>query len=133
MALKSMTNHTMNIDDQNRQVIENIRSLIEETGTNVSRLAKEAGLGHTSIRDILAKPGASPKYDTLLKIAKAAGVDIRRLTIGPDFNALEDRQAEFDGIFHELEPQEQDFLINAAKAQLAARHSSPKPPDAEDQ
>lgn len=114
----------MDIEAVNARVTENIRSLIEEIGSNPSRLAKAAGLGHTSIRDILAGTSGSPRYETLLKIANAAGVDIKRLTIGPDYQQVEGADAELLDLLHQLEPSERQFLLNAAKAQIEARNQA---------
>lgn len=39
----------------------------------MTQMAKDAGLGRESLYKALA-PGAKPRYDTVLKLAKAAGV-----------------------------------------------------------
>ena len=41
----------------------------------MSELAKEAGLGRESLYKALA-PGAKPRYDTVLKVIRALGVDL---------------------------------------------------------
>ncbi|MFA5595948.1 MAG: addiction module antidote protein [Pusillimonas sp.] len=45
----------------------------------MSKMAKDAGVGRESLYKALA-PGAKPRYDTVLKLARAAGV---RLTVEP--------------------------------------------------
>lgn len=117
----------MNIEALNSRVVENIRSLIEEKGAKPTSLSKAAGLGHTTIVDLLKKPGASPRYDTILKIAKALNVDVRRITIGPEYDRFEAQDAELVDLLLQLEPSERQFLLNAAKAQIAARGSHSKP------
>lgn len=42
----------------------------------MSKLAKDAGLGRESLYKALA-PGAKPRYDTILKLLKALGVELR--------------------------------------------------------
>jgi len=42
----------------------------------MSRLAKDAGLGRESLYKALS-PGAKPRYDTIIKLLKALGVDLR--------------------------------------------------------
>ena len=48
----------------------------------MSQVAKESGLGRESLYKALA-PGAKPRFDTVLKVAKALGV---RLTAEPIHN-----------------------------------------------
>ena len=48
----------------------------------MSQVAKESGLGRESLYKALA-PGAKPRFDTVLKVAKALGV---RLTAEPFHN-----------------------------------------------
>lgn len=45
----------------------------------MTKMAKDAGLGRESLYKALA-PGAKPRYDTVLKLARAAGV---KLTVAP--------------------------------------------------
>lgn len=42
----------------------------------ISRLAADSGLGRESLYKALA-PGAKPRYDTVLKLLKALGVELR--------------------------------------------------------
>ncbi len=42
----------------------------------MTKMAKDAGLGRESLYKALA-PGAKPRYDTVLKLARAAGVKLR--------------------------------------------------------
>ena len=44
----------------------------------MSQLAKDAGLGRESLYKALS-PGAKPRYDTVLKLLRALGVDLRTL------------------------------------------------------
>ncbi len=41
----------------------------------ISKLAKDAGLGRESLYKALA-PGAKPRYDTVIKMLRALGVDL---------------------------------------------------------
>lgn len=41
----------------------------------ISKLAKDAGLGRESLYKALA-PGAKPRYDTVMKLLRALGVDL---------------------------------------------------------
>jgi len=44
----------------------------------MSRLAKDAGLGRESLYKALS-PGAKPRYDTVLKLLRALGVELQTL------------------------------------------------------
>lgn len=117
----------MDAEALNRLLALNLETLIEEKGLNPSRLAKDANLNHTAVRDILGGKVKNPTYRTLVNIAEAAGVDIRRITVGPDYEATDRDNAEIVDLLLQLEPSERRFLLNAAKAQIAARGSHSKP------
>ena len=42
----------------------------------MTKLAKDAGLGRESLYKALS-PGAKPRYDTIIKLLRALGVDLR--------------------------------------------------------
>ena len=46
----------------------------------MTRMAKEAKVGRESLYKALA-PGAKPRYDTILKLAKAAGVKLKAVPV----------------------------------------------------
>ena len=64
-------------------VARNIQGVMDERGLKAEGLAEKAGLNRTAIYDILSGKSASPRLQTLEKIASAAGVDLYRLTVGP--------------------------------------------------
>ncbi len=59
----------------------NLKAILTERKgkTNPKRLSIDAGLGETAVRDILQNRSASPKLDTISKIAAALNVPIYRL------------------------------------------------------
>lgn len=59
----------------------NLKAILEERKdkTNPKKLSLEAGLGETAIRDILQNRSASPKLETIHKIANALNVPVYRL------------------------------------------------------
>ena len=59
----------------------NLKDILEQRKavTNPKRLSIDAGLGETAVRDILQNKSASPKLDTVQKIAKALNVPLYRL------------------------------------------------------
>ncbi len=60
---------------------ENLKYILEQRKgtTNPKRLSLDAGLGETAVRDIVQNKSASPKLDTVQKIAKALNVPLYRL------------------------------------------------------
>jgi probable addiction module antidote protein len=63
------------LEDDNPDVfLTAIRDVARARG--MSKLAQESGLGRESLYKALA-PGAHPRYDTLLKILRVLGVQIR--------------------------------------------------------
>lgn len=46
----------------------------------MSKLAKDAGLGRESLYKALS-PGAKPRYDTILKLLRGLGVDLRAFPV----------------------------------------------------
>lgn len=116
----------METDALNQLLADNLASLMDERGLNPSKWAKDAGLSHTAVRDILQKKVKNPTYGTLLKLAKVAGVDVQRITVGPHYQREREQNEEIIHLLLQLEPQERDFLLNAAKAQVAARDEAPE-------
>ncbi len=59
----------------------NLSSILEErrSTTNSKKLSITAGLGETAVRDILKDRSASPKLDTVQKLAKALNLPLYRL------------------------------------------------------
>ncbi len=59
----------------------NLKAILNERAdhTNAKKLSIEAGLGETAVRDILKNRSASPKLETIQKLAKALHVPVYRL------------------------------------------------------
>ncbi|MCF4166359.1 helix-turn-helix domain-containing protein [Zavarzinia compransoris] len=62
------------------RVATEIERRMTRLGSNPKRLAKEAGLGETAVRDILKGISDSPRVSTLTKLAKALGCTVADLT-----------------------------------------------------
>jgi probable addiction module antidote protein len=60
-------------DDDPNMLLMAIRNVARARG--MAQLAKDAGLGRESLYKALA-PGAKPRYDTVLKVVKALGVQL---------------------------------------------------------
>lgn len=105
----------------NRLIARNLEALMAEKDLNMSAWAKAAGMGHTGVRDIIQGKVKNPTYRTLLSLAEVAGVDVRRITVGPEFESLSPADAEALDLLSQLEPAERQILLNAARAQIAAR------------
>ena len=59
----------------------NLKAILDERSdvTNAKKLSVEAKLGETAVRDILKNRSASPKLETIQKLAKALHVPLYRL------------------------------------------------------
>lgn len=114
----------MNFDDISQLIFNNIESLLDDIGMTAPKLCEKAGLGRTAIYDMKKLGAQGPGYVTLLKLADAAGVDVRRITIGPDFREMDDAEAELISLLFQLEPSERQFLLSAARARIAERGQS---------
>lgn len=63
------------LEDENPDVF--LRAISDVAkARGMSKLAKDAGVGRESLYKALA-PGAKPRYDTILKLMRALGVDLR--------------------------------------------------------
>ncbi|HEV8592854.1 MAG TPA: addiction module antidote protein [Pyrinomonadaceae bacterium] len=62
------------LEDENPDVFLSAISDVAKA-RGISRLAKDAGLGRESLYKALS-PGAKPRYDTVIKLLRALGVDL---------------------------------------------------------
>jgi probable addiction module antidote protein len=62
----------------------------------MSQLARDSGLGRESLYKALA-PGAKPRYDTLLKVIQALGVNITFSAANPPAHHVAEPQAAYGG------------------------------------
>lgn len=123
----------MEMTPLNALLAKNIESLLKEKGLNASAWAKDAKMGHTGVRDIILGKVKNPTYNTLVKLAAVAKVDVRRITVGPNYSEVDDDVAEAVDLLSQLEPVERQLLLNTAKSQIASRDIPLPKPDAEDQ
>ncbi len=115
-------------DDLTNLIAENLQAIIRAKGLTASAWAKAAGMGHTGVRDIIEKKVKNPTYKTLVALAAAAKVDIRAITLCPDFKDLEAHDFEALALLSQLEPKERLMLLAAAKGMIDAR-SKPQETD----
>jgi len=67
------------LEDENPDVF--LRAIADAAkARGMSQLAKDAGVGRESLYKALA-PGAKPRYDTVLKLMRALGVELRASTV----------------------------------------------------
>lgn len=64
-------------EDNPDVLLQAIADVVKARG--VSRIARETGLGRESLYKSLA-PGATPRYDTVLKLLRALGVELHATT-----------------------------------------------------
>ena len=66
------------------EIIDRIKSLMDERGLNPTTLSRLAGLGATAVRDITESRVRSTRIETIVKLAKALGVSVSWLVTGDD-------------------------------------------------
>lgn len=111
----------MEQDELNALIARNLERLMEDRNLNPSAWAKKAGLGHTAVRDITQGKVKNPTYSTLVRLAEAASVDVRLITVGPDLEAVDQQAAELVDLAQQLEPELRRQLIAYGEGLLAGR------------
>lgn len=115
-------------NEQNKIIVNNIRTLAATRGTNIATIERELGIGNGTIGK-WAKAAKSPPYETLYKIATHFGVTVAELTGETDEMGIKKEPATIDD---RLNP---DYLkLNAANraaidAAIAAFLASQKSED----
>ncbi|MSU90860.1 helix-turn-helix domain-containing protein [Rhodobacteraceae bacterium 2CG4] len=105
---------------QGSTIGKNLERIMRERGYNPSRLAREAGFGHTTVRDIIQGRVASPRFDTISKLAGILGCKVSEITGAPGAQSQDD---ELQALWSQLLEEERSVLIMVAKAQLEARRA----------
>ena len=123
----------MDVDTVHKRIGANLQSLMEEKGLNPSRWAKDSGMGHTGVRDIITGKTKTPTYRTLLRLAASAGVDVQRITVGPNYLDADQERAEILDLLLQLEPGEREILLTAARVRIDAKASEHQESPADDE
>lgn len=66
----------------NTQLVERIKERMDAVGTNPSRLSIDAGLGRSSVKDILTGRVKSPRIDTIKRLAGKLNCSAEYLVVG---------------------------------------------------
>ncbi len=96
------------IDDKlTSEFKKNLKIILEERKgtTNAKRLSRDAGLGETAVRDILQNRSASPKLETVQKLAIALNVPLFRLIpsmVDQSYDMLKDAEEEKERLQEEV-------------------------------
>ncbi len=109
------------IDDKlTKEFKKSLREILAERKgiTNPKKLSLDAGLGETAIRDILQNRSASPKLETIEKIAKGLNVPVYRLIPSMIDQSYQDvsRLEEENQLLRELSGQDYESLDDLRKA-----------------
>ena len=115
---------TMDNDALTNLIAANLKAVLQAKGLNASAWAKAAGMGHTGVRDIIEKKVRNPTYRTLVSLAHAARVDIRAITVSPDYADLPPDDVEALLLLSQLEPQERQILLGGAQGMIDARRKT---------
>lgn len=79
-------------NEQNKIIVNNIRTLAATRGTNIATIERELGIGNGTIGK-WAKAAKSPPYETLYKIATHFGVTVAELTGEADEKGIKKQPA----------------------------------------
>lgn len=113
----------MERDPLTMRVARNIEVIMEQLGTDAAKLARAAGLGPTSIYDIIKGRSRSPRLETLTKIADALGVPVGLLL---EEKGDDDLKNEILALVASMSPDERQRTLVTIRAWAEmARKSSP--------
>ena len=96
--------------------------VIETRGIALKSLADGAGVSYEQLKKLKQNKSRSTNVDDAARIAKYLGVPLSALLAG----AVGQEDAELADLLAKLDPADRRFLLNAAKAQIAARDSAEK-------
>ena len=114
----------MDIDRVNELIAKNLQSLLEEKDLKATVWSEKADLSHTTVSDIIKLKTKNPTYKTLLKLAKVAGVDIRRITVGPHYMTMDEDIVKMLDLMSRLGPRERKILLDVGQAHLESQDQS---------
>lgn len=114
----------MERDPLTMRVARNIEAIMKQVGTNASQVAKAAGLGPTSVYDILKGSSRSPRLETLTKIAQVLDVPVALLL---EEKGDDDLKNEILALVSGMDPEERQrtLVTIRAWAEMAKRNSPP--------
>lgn len=96
---------------------------LERTQMSVAELSRITGVSKDQLNKLRQREKAKTNVEDARKIAKAFGLSLDEFISGE----ISKEDMDLAQVLHQLEPSERDFLLNAAKAQIAARdHAHPK-------
>ena len=99
--------------------------MLEQTKMSVAELARVSGVSKDQLNKLRQRDTAKTNVEDARKIASAFGKTLDNFIGHP----ISKDDVDLAKVLSQLEPSERKFLINAAKAQIAARNHSQKQPD----
>ncbi len=102
--------------------------MLEQTKMSVAELARVSGVSKDQLNKLRQRDTAKTNVEDARKIASAFGKTLDNFIGHP----ISKDDVDLAKVLSQLEPSERKFLINAAKAQIAARNQSQKQPDEDD-
>lgn len=94
-------------------IIRNLEREMTRKGTNPFEVAREANLNKTGVYDIIKGKVASPRVDTLLKVAKVLGIPLKTLFEEPGEDDLDKELSDTLGV---LSLEDRERLLRMARA-----------------
>lgn len=115
----------MDRDPLTMRVARNIETLMKQLGTDAAKVARAAGLGPTSVYDIVKGKSRSPRLETLTKIADVLEVPIALLL---EEKGDEDLKNEILALVASMPPAERQrtLVTIRAWAEMARKNTQPE-------
>jgi transcriptional regulator with XRE-family HTH domain len=98
--------------------------MLEQTKMSVAELARVSGVSKDQLNKLRQRDTAKTNVEDARKIASAFGKTLDNFIGHP----ISKDDVDLAKVLSQLEPSERQFLINAAKAQIAARNQPQKQP-----
>ena len=112
-------------NEGNKVIVNNIKTLATQCGTNIAAIERELGIGNGTIGK-WAKATKSPPYETLYKIATYFGVSVADLTGEADEKGIkkgpiqkdeaDEMDAELVAIWNDSDETDRKLLLDMARA-----------------
>lgn len=98
---------------------------LETTGQSIAEVARKAGVSKDQLTKLKQRENAKTNVDDARRVAEAFGKTLDEFIDGQ----IASTDIELAKLLRQLAPEERQFLLNAAKAQIAARDIDTQEPD----
>lgn len=101
---------------------------VEQSGKSLRHIAEGSDVSYEQLKKLKQGKALTTNVDDAIKIARFFGKTLDEFLDDPSIR----KDAELLSLLSDLQPQEREFLLNAARAQIDARRRSHEQSDEED-